>query len=313
RARLQRNSDLDEEIRSHLAMASRDRTVSPSEHYFAAMGIPVLRGRIFSDRDTANSAPVVIVNASLARAAFGGEDPLGRAVIIGKGYLTDPRELRPRTIVGIAGDTRELGLAYGAQMTAYVPAEQSPDRITRIALEQLPPRWVIRTKGDPLAMTASVRKAVLAADPAQPPADFRSMDQVLAASIAPNRFNMILLGIFAALALALAALGISGLTAYSISLRRREIGLRIALGAGPASVVRSFLWQGLKLCLAGAFFGMLGALTLARFLGSLLFGVPSTDAVTIAGVTVILLTVLLISIYLSASRAARIDPMIALR
>lgn len=126
------------------------RAINP--HYFAAMGIPVLRGRTFSDRDTANSAPVVLVNASLAHAAFGEEDALGRALIIGKGYLTSPLDLRPRTIVGIAGDTRELGLARGTQMTAYVPAGQSPDQITRIALDQLPPRWVIRTRGAPLAM-----------------------------------------------------------------------------------------------------------------------------------------------------------------
>lgn len=124
---------------------------------------------------------------------------------------------------------------------------------------------------------------------------------------------MVLLSIFAGLALALAAVGISGLTAYSISLRTREIGLRMALGAGPASLVNSFLWQGLKLCLGGALVGMLGALILTRFLGSLLFGVPATDATTIAAVGITLAAVLLVSVYLPASRAASIDPMLALR
>ena len=284
-----------------------------NSHFFLAMGMPLLRGRAFDERDSANSAPVVVINSALARKAFPNQEALGKSLVIGEGYLTDPHELRPRMIVGVVGDTREEGVMYAPPGVIFVPAAQSPDRITRITLGKIPTRWVIRTTGDPLALVVAVRHAVLEADPTQPPAGFQTMEKVLAGSFGPARFNMLMLTVFAVLALALAALGVYGLMSYSVSMRVREIGLRMALGAQPANVVRSLVWQGLILCFAGIVVGLAGGLALGRFLRRLLFGVPPSDSLTVATVLATLLIVMLVSNYVPASRAAGIDPMRALR
>jgi predicted permease len=284
-----------------------------NSHFFAAMGIPVLRGRPFDDHDRANSAPVVMINSTLARKAFPDEDPLGKSLVIGAGYLTDPHDLRPRIVVGIVGDTREEGLMYPPPGVVFVPVPQSPDRITQIALDKIPTRWVIRTTRDPLAMIPAVQRAVLEADPSQPAADFQTMEKLVARSIAPARFNMLMLLIFAVLSLVLAAIGIYGLTSYSVAERTREIGLRISLGAQPLRLVASLIGQGMVLASVGVVIGVMGALALGRFLRSLLFGVPSSDALTLTAVVGTLLIVTLLSNYLPASRASRIDPMRALR
>jgi putative ABC transport system permease protein len=284
-----------------------------NSHFFTAMGIPVLRGRAFDDRDRASSLPVVIINTTLARSAFSNEDALGKALIIGAGYLTDPRELRPRTVVGVVGDTREGGLMYAPPSVVFVPVAQSPEKITRITLERIPTKWVIRTARDPLALVSAVRRAVLEADPTQPAADFQSMERLIGRSVASTRFNMLMLLIFGVLSLAVAAIGIYGLMSYSVAMRTREIGLRISLGAQPWRLVGSLVRQGMMLCFVGVVIGVAGALVLGRFLRSLLFGVPSSDAFTLGAVVGTLLVVTLASNYLPASRAAAIDPMRALR
>ena len=160
-------------------------------------------------------------------------------------------DLRPRTIVGIVGDTRERGLRFAPTLTMYVPVAQSPELITRLVLEKIPLRWVLRTDGGPADLMPAVRQAVLAVDPTQPPADFARMSDVLGRSISPNRFNMLMLTMFSGLALALAAIGVYGLTAYAVAQRTREIGIRVSLGASPTQLVRGLLAQGLRLCLAG--------------------------------------------------------------
>lgn len=284
-----------------------------NSHFFTAIGVPLLRGRVFDESDSANSAPVVIVNSALAKKAFPDQDALGQSLVIGEGYLTEPRELRPRTVVGVVGDTREEGLTYAPPGVIFVPASQSPDRITRITLGKIPTRWVIRTTGDPLELAPSIRRAVLEVEATQPPAEFQTMEKVLARSFAPARFNMLMLGIFACLALALAALGVYGLMSYSVSVRVREIGLRMSLGAQPADVVRSLVWQGVALGCWGVFLGLVGALALGRFLRNLLFGVPPSDVLTMAAVVGTWLIVMLVSNFVPASRAATIDPMRALR
>ena len=289
------------------------RAINP--HYFTAMAIPLLKGRALLDSDSATGEPVIVVNQALARAAFPAGEALGQALVIGTGYLKDPKDLRPRTIVGIVGDTREQGLRFRPTLTMYVPVAQSPELITQLVLEKIPPRWVIRTDRDrePTDLVPAVRQAVLAVDGTQPPSDFARMSDVLGRSISSNRFNMLMLTAFSGLALVLAAIGVYGLTAYAVAQRTREIGIRLSLGASPAQLVREVLMQGLKLCVAGTAIGFAGAALLGRFLRSLLFGVSATDGLTLVLVTATMTAVVVIATYLPAMRASRIDPMLALR
>jgi predicted permease len=287
------------------------RAIDP--HYFSAMSIPLLNGRHFTDGDSPGAAPVIVVNQSLARAAFPTGDALGRALVIGVGYLKDARDLRPRTIVGIVGDTREQGLRFAPTLTMYVPVAQAPEPITRLVLEKIPLRWVVRTGGEPADLVPAVRQAVLAVDPTQPPADFARMSDVLGRSISSSRFNMVMLILFGGLALALAAIGVYGLTAHAVAQRTREIGIRVSLGASPAQLVRGLILQGLRLSLAGTALGLAGALLLGRFLRSLLFGISATDGLTIVVVIATMTAMVVAATYLPASRASRIDPMLALR
>jgi putative ABC transport system permease protein len=286
------------------------RAVNP--HYFAAMSIPLLKGRVLTDNDSAGGAPVVVINQALARAAFPNGEALGQALVIGGGYLTDARDLRPRTIVGIVGDTRERGLRFAATLTTYVPVAQSPEQITRLVLEKIPLRWVLRTDREPMDLVRAVRQAVLSVDPTQPAADFATMSDVLERSISPHRFNMLMLTIFGALALALASIGVYGLTAYAVAQRTREIGIRISLGASPSQLARGLMGQALRLCLAGTAVGLLGAIFLGSFLRSLLFGISATDGVTIVVVIATMTAVVVAATYLPASRASNIDPILAL-
>ncbi len=287
------------------------RAIDP--HYFAAMEIPLVEGRAFTDHDSAGASPVVIVNQALARAAFPAGGAIGQAIVIGEGYLRDAHDLRARTIVGIAGDTREQGLRFAPTMAMYIPVAQAPELITRLIVDKMLLRWVMRTDRSPSDLVPAVRQAVLSVDPMQPPTDFITMTDVLARSIAPNRFNMQMLSIFGALALILAAIGTYGLMAYTVAQRTREIGIRVSLGARPRQLVHGLVWQGLRLSIAGTIIGMAGALLLGRFLRTLLFGVGTSDGLTIAIVSSTIAVVVLAATYLPASRAASIDPMRALR
>jgi putative ABC transport system permease protein len=277
------------------------------------MDIPLVSGRVFADIDSAGSAPVIVVNQALARAAFPDRNAIGEALVIGTGYLTDARDLRPRTIVGIVGDTREEGQRFAPTMTIYVPVAQSPERITQLVLDKIPLRWVIRTKADDADLQSALRQAVLAVDPTQPPADFAKMSEVLGRSVAPNRFNMLMLTIFGSLGLALAAIGVYGLMAYTVAQRTREIGIRVSLGASGAQLVGGLVWQGLRLCLVGTAVGVAGSIWLGRYLRTLLFGISATDAVTIAVVASTMTMVAVGATYWPASWAAAVDPMVALR
>ena len=174
-------------------------------------------------------------------------------------------------------------------------------------------RWVLRTDREDADLVAAVRRAVLAVDPTQPPADFASLADVLSRSIAPHRFNMLMLTLFSGLALVLAAIGVYGLTAYAVVQRTREIGIRVSLGASPTQLLHDLLRQGLRLGLVGAVLGLIGAASLGSFLRSLLFGVSAVDAPTMIVVFVTMTTVVLAATYVPATRASRIDPMLALR
>jgi putative ABC transport system permease protein len=287
------------------------RAINP--HYFAAMNVPVIAGRVLTDGDGASGAPVVVINQALARSAFPNGDALGAALVIGRGYLTDARDLRPRTIVGIVGDTRERGLRFAPTLTTYVPVAQAPERITQLVLDKIPLRWVLRIDREPTDLVPAVRQAVLAVDPTQPAADFARMSDVLGRSIAPQRFNMLMLTTFSGLALALAAIGVYGLTAYAVAQRTREIGIRVSLGASRTQLVRGLVGQGVQLCLAGTTLGLVGALFLGRFLRGLLFGISATDGLTMVIVIATMIVVVIAATYLPAARASRVDPIRALR
>ncbi|HLG95346.1 MAG TPA: ABC transporter permease [Bryobacteraceae bacterium] len=286
------------------------RFVSP--HYFSAFRIPLLRGRSFDQRDTAVSERVLIVNEAMAKKYWPNQDPIGQRISIGKGLGPDFNE-PPRQIVGIVGNARETGLNGSDQSVMYVPEAQVTDPLTKLANTVIPLSWAVRTAGDPSALSGAIQHEFLAVDPQLPPAKIRSMNQVISESTARQNFNMLLLSIFAALALLLAAIGIYGLMSYSVEQRLQELGIRMALGAGARDMLRLVIGQGLKLTGIGAVVGLAAAFALTRLLASLLFGVKSTDPLTYIFVALILSAVALLACFIPAMRASKVDPVIALR
>jgi predicted permease len=268
-------------------------------NYFNAMGIPLLRGRNFSDREESEPRPVVIISESLARQYFPGEDPLGKRISVEMFDKPTPTE-----IIGIVGDVRYDSLTDQAEPTVYFPHPLLTYPFMTL---------VIRTNGDPAAIAPAVEREVRALDPEQPVSDVRTMNQVMADTLARARFNTLLLALFAGLATLLAAVGIFGVMNYSVTLRTHEIGLRMALGAQQRQVLTLILKQGLLLTLIGIGVGLLGALALTRVMSGLLFGVGATDPTTFAAIVLLLTIVSLIACYIPARRATRVDPMIALR
>lgn len=268
-------------------------------NYFNTMGIPLLRGRNFTDFETNEARHVVIISESLARQHFPGEDPIGKRITIPMSEKPVPTE-----IVGIARDVRYESLVEEPEPTAYLPHPELTYPFMTL---------VIKTTGDPAAIVPAVKRELRELDPDQPVSDLRTMSQVMADTVGRARFNTMLLALFAGLATLLAAVGIFGVMNYSLTMRTREIGLRMALGAQPRKVVMLMLKQGLLLTLIGAAIGLAGALALTRLMTSLLFGVEATDPATFAVIVVLLMAVSLIACYLPARRAARIDPLIALR
>jgi len=267
--------------------------------YFKTMGIPLLRGRNFTETEEAEARGVVIVSESLARKYFPDEDPLGKRI---KVFMSE--EPAWTEIVGIAGDVRYDSLTEEAEPTVYEPHPELTYPFMTL---------VIRTNGDPEALAPAVRREISALDPDQPVSDVRTMNQVMADTVGRARFNTLLLGLFAGLATLLAAVGIFGVMNYSVTLRTREIGLRMALGAEPGRVLMLVLRQGLLLTLIGIGVGLAGALALTRVMSGLLFGVGATDPATFAAIVLLLAVVSLIACYIPARRATRVDPLVALK
>jgi putative ABC transport system permease protein len=268
-----------------------------SHGYLRAMKIPLVKGRHFTESETKEEkAKTVIINEAFARAYFADGEPLGKRLIIDMG--------EPWTceIVGVAGDTTQFALNLGALPTMYLPS-------IRAGVAAV----VVRASGDPLALTASVREAVREVDRDQPIANIRSMDQIMSSMAGQSRFGALLLGVFAAVALLLSAIGIYGVIAYSVAQRTREVGIRMALGAQGRSVLGLVIGQGMKFVLIGVGVGIAGALALTRVLSSLLFNVSATDPLTFVGVSTLLALVALLACYVPARRATKVDPMIALR
>jgi len=286
------------------------RAITPN--YFRVMKIPLLRGRSFTEGETGQSAPVVIVNEAFAKRYFPKQDPIGERLTLGRIMGPEFRDAT-RQIIGVVGDVKEVGLDRPTPPTMFFPCAQVVSAVAAIINRLLPTTWVVRTATEPLSMAPVVRREILAVDRQQPVANIRTMEQVFADSIARQNFNMLLLGVFAGLALLLAAVGIYGVMAYSVSQRTHEIGIRMALGAVRSQMARMVVGQGMVLALAGVLIGLAAAFGLTRLMASLLFGVRPANPVTFAGVSLLLTLVALVASYLPARRAMKVDPIVALR
>ena len=285
---------------------------SAMPHYFDALKIPLLRGRFFTLQDTAKAPPVVIINEAMAKKYWPNQDPIRQRITIGKGIGPEFDE-PPRQIVGVVGNVRETGLNNPPPEVYYVPLGQVTDGFTRLANAVLPISWLIRASGDPRTLVAAVKHEFLAVDHELPVARIRTMQQVIQDATARHSFNMLLLTIFAVIALALAAIGIYGVMSYSVEQRTHEIGIRAALGARLTDLVRLVLAQGMRLAGIGLMIGVAASFALTRLMSGLLYGVKPTDPATYVIVAALLAGVAFLATYIPAHRAARMDPMIALR
>jgi putative ABC transport system permease protein len=266
--------------------------------YFQAMGIPLLRGRLFNEFDSKDSPHVVLINQTFAKMYFPSEDPIGKRI-----HVTNGPEIF-REIVGIVGDVRQYGLDEKVPAETYEPAAQHPFSGMSV---------VIRSATDLSRLGPIVRQTVLAVDKDQPVGSIRTLEEVVTNSFARQRFLLMLLSAFGVLALLLAAVGTYGVMSYMVTQRTQEVGIRMALGAQPKDVLRLVVGKGIRLGIAGVLLGLLGALAATRVLSSSLFAVSATDPVTFATVALLLAGVALLASYLPARRATRVDPLVALR
>jgi predicted permease len=280
--------------------------------YFRTMTTPLRQGRQFEERDGANAPGVVIINELFARKFFPNENPLGRQITIGGNIGADYVD-RPREIVGVIGDIKEESIDVPPSPAVYIPLAQRTDRMTRLTNKLIPAVIVVKTRQSFSALEPAVRAAVRSVAPAQSVSNMRTMEVVLSWSLARRQFNMLLLSVFAGLALLLSAVGIYGVLSYSVQLREREIGIRLALGAQARDALWLIIRQGLGLTLIGVALGLGGALALTRLMKTLLFGVSATDPLTFAVIASLLAFVALLACWIPARRATKVDPITALR
>ena len=280
------------------------RVISPE--YFRVMKMTILRGRPFGESDTASSEPVVIVNETFARSNFVGVESLGQQLCAGCEY----GDLAMRRIVGVTNETKQKNLSDAAPAAVFIPLTQSPEGV-KGTLRQC--NFILRTQGDPSLLSAAIRNEVRQLDPIVPMRNLYPMEQLVSRSVASQRFNLILLGVFAALGLLLTAVGIYGVMAYSVSQRTYEIGLRIALGARPGDVLRLIMKQGMTLALIGVAIGVIASFALTRVIKNLLFNVSATDTATFVAVSLALTSIALLACWIPARRATKVEPTIALR
>ena len=275
------------------------RLASPG--YFKTIGIPLVRGRLFDDRDTIDAPHVAVINETLARTRWPDRDPIGLQIE----YGNMDGDLRPYTIVGIVGDTRDRGFAASPRPMFYGNARQRPRRIATFTI-------VAHTTGNPSDLIAHAGRIVRTLDPDVPPR-FRTIRQIVGQSVADRRFSLLLLSVFAGCALVLAVIGIYGVMSYVVTLRTQEMGVRMALGARPADIARLVLGQGARLIVTGLVLGLAGAAMLTRLLSTMLFGITPTDPVTYAAVAGVLALTAVAACQIPAWRATRVDPLTALR
>jgi putative ABC transport system permease protein len=266
-------------------------------NYFETMGTPILRGRAFNNEDAAGGMPVVIINATTANRYFPGQDPLGK-------HLANSRDMKQREIVGVAGDMKFNSLSAANAEIMYWPMAQLPwSQVTLL----------VRSQSNSQAMVNAVRGKIAEVDSTLPVSNVASMEQIVATSVAQPRLIMQLVGIFAGLALALAAVGIYGVMAHSVNSRKQEMGIRVALGARPVEILRLVVGQGMRLTLLGVALGVVASFALTRLLATLLFHVRATDPLIFSGAAFVLIATALFACYLPARRATRVDPIEVLR
>jgi putative ABC transport system permease protein len=271
-----------------------------SNDYFRAMGLQLRKGRSFTELDNENSPPVVVINEAVARISYPGEDPIGKLV----NYQLPDRVVKA-TVVGVVSDMKSYGLEDKAELVEYRSLLQN----VHISGGTL----VVRTAVDPMNLAPTVRELVRAINPNIPVVDVMSMEQRMAKSLAPRRFQMMLFGLFASVALFIAMVGIYGVISYAVSQRTHEIGIRMALGAQASDVLRMVIWRGMSLVLIGVALGLAAAFAMTRVMKNLLFEVSATDPATFALIALLLVGVALIASYIPARRATKVDPLQALR
>ena len=271
---------------------------SVSPDYFRAMGIPLLIGRVFSERDTSNAPRVAIISQSFAARFFGSENPIGKRINV----TTGPEAFRE--VVGVVGDVKQKGLNRETLPHTYEPFAQAPSQFMTL---------VVRTSAEPNSLVSGIRSKVFEIDNELPLQSVRTLDTVITNSIRQHKFTSVLLAIFAGVALLLAIAGLYGVISYAVSQRTRELGIRIALGARVPQVLRLVLRQGMTFVLVGELIGLLGAFALTRLLAGLLFGITPTDTLTFTFVTLALSSVAFLACYIPARRATKVDPLVALR
>ena len=286
--------------------------MNASPGYFDVFKIPILRGRDFKDSDSTGAPGVVLINESMKKKFWPKEDPVGQQIIIGKGV--GPQFEEPaRQIIGVVGDIRDGGLNRDPRPLMIIPQAQVPDGMTALNASIGPVVWLVRTHTDPHQFMTSVPEQLRQASGGFPVARVRSMEEVVVHSTARQDFNMLLLTIFGASALILAAIGIYGLMAYTVQQRTQEMGIRMALGADRSRIRNLVVWQGMQLALIGALIGVGAAFALTRLIASFLFGVKPYDPIVFVTVPVILSAVALFAVWLPATRASKLDPMESLR
>jgi predicted permease len=286
--------------------------MNTSPGYFDVFKIPILEGRDFKDSDTVGAPGVVLINQAMKKQFWPKEDPVGQQIIIGKGV--GPQFEEPaRQIIGVVGDIRDGGLNRDPRPLMIIPQAQVPDGMTALNASIGPVVWLVRTHTDPHQFISSVTEQLRQASGGFPVARVRSMEEVVVHSTARQDFNMLLLTIFGASALVLAAIGIYGLMAYTVQQRTQEMGIRMALGADRSRIRNLVVWQGMQLAIIGALVGVAAAFGLTRLIASFLFGVKPWDPTVFVTVPVILSAVALFAVWLPATRASKLDPMESLR